>query len=134
MTENLLHEQRNNLDKELESLKDLKMKKGKSASIFALKNKIVGKKKLEQEPTIIKNPLNNEEVTDPDEIQKVSLAYCTLLLTNREPKEKFEEDVKLKTIVHAKRMTEVIEEDLNFSMEIFEKIPKSPEAKEKQQV
>ena len=97
------------------------MKKGKSASIFALKNKIVGKKKLEQEATIIKNPLNNEEVTDPDEIQKVSLAYCTLLLTNRVPKEKFEEDVKLKTIVHAKRMTEVIEEDMNFSMEIFEK-------------
>ena len=57
MTENLLKEQRNNLEKELESLKELKMKKGKSASIFALKNKIVGKKKLEQEATIIKQML-----------------------------------------------------------------------------
>ena len=121
MTENLLLEQRTNLDKELESLKDMKRKKGKSASIFALKNKIVGKKKLEQEATIIKNPANNEEVTDPDEIKRVSLEYCTTLLTNRKPKEKFEEDVKLKTIIHEKRMKEVIEEEMKFSMEIFEK-------------
>ena len=120
-TENLLIEQRNNFDKEIEALKDLKFKKGKSASIFALKNKVVGKKKIEQEATIIKNPVNKQEVTDPEEINQVSLNYCTVLLTNREPKDKFKDDVELKRVVYAKRMNEVIEEDIDFSTDIFEK-------------
>ena len=73
LTENLLIEQRKNFDKEIKALKDLKFKKGKSASIFALKNKVVGKKKMEHEAIIIKHPLNKQEVTDPEEIEKVSL-------------------------------------------------------------
>ena len=70
ISEILLHEQRNNFEKEITALKDLKIKKGKSASIFDLKNKIVGKKKMEQEATVLKDPTNNQEVTDPEEIKR----------------------------------------------------------------
>ena len=89
--------------------------------LFDLKNKIVGKKKMEQEATVLKDPKNNQEVTDPEEIKKVSLNYCTWLLKNREPKDKFKEDVDLKRKIHEKRMNEFIEEDIVFSEEMFEK-------------
>ena len=100
IAENLLSEQRINFETEIKHLKELKSKKGKSASIFSLKNKIVVKKKLEQEATIIINPANKEIVTEPEEIIKVSLEYCTNLLTNRQPKEDFEEEIKLKNEIH----------------------------------
>jgi hypothetical protein len=121
ISEILLHEQRNNFEKESTALKDLKLKKGKSASIFDLKNKIVGKKKMEQEATVLKDPTNNQEVTDPEEIKKVSLNYCTWLLKNREPKDKFKEDVDLKRKIHEKRMNEFLKDDIVFSEEMFQK-------------
>ena len=46
MDENLLCDQRKNVEKEMKHLKDLKYRKGKSASIFSLKNKVVGAKKV----------------------------------------------------------------------------------------
>ena len=73
MAEKLLSEQRKTFETELQLLKDVKNKKGKSASIFALKNKVVGMKKMEQEATIIKNPTDGKEVTEPEQIRKVSL-------------------------------------------------------------
>ena len=69
IAENLLAEQRINLEKEFTKLKDLKYRKGSSASIFELRNKVVGKKKMEQEATVVKNPTNNKKVTEPNEIQ-----------------------------------------------------------------
>ena len=74
IAENLLVEQRKNLEKEFNNLKDLKSRKGKSASIFELRNKVVGKKKMEQEATVGRNPNDNKKVTEPNEIQEVSLA------------------------------------------------------------
>ena len=59
---------------------------------------------MEQEATVLKDPTNKQEVTDPEEIKKVSLSYCTWLLKNREPKDKFKEDVDLKRKIHEKRI------------------------------
>ena len=67
MAENLLCEQRNFFEKEIKHLKDLKYRKGKSASIFSLKNKVVGAKKVEQEATVIKNPKDDKVETEPTE-------------------------------------------------------------------
>ena len=73
IAENLLVEQRKNLEKEFNNLKDLKSRNGRSASIFELRNKVVGK--MEQEATVV-NPIDNKKVTEPNEIREVSLAYC----------------------------------------------------------
>ena len=121
MAKALLSEQRENVEKEMQELKSLKYKKGKSASIFAIKNKVVGPKKIEQEATIIKNPKDNQELTEPAEIRKASLAYCKDLLTNRLPKVKFQTDVQLKIDVHGIRMKESVENDIVFSKELFQK-------------
>ena len=67
--------------------------------------------------------------TEPTEIRKVCLEYCKKLLTNRLPKDKFKEDVQLKVDVHARRMKEVLEDDVDFSNELFEKSLKAPRKK-----
>ena len=130
LAENLLSEQRKNLETELNLLKDLKIKKGRSASIFALKDKVVGKKKIEQEATVVKDPSdNNKEVTKPDEIRSISLKYCTELLTNRAPNKDYIEDIQWKKDIHEIRMLERFDDDVKFSVTLFEKSLKALEQK-----
>ena len=40
---------------------------------------------------MIKDPATNNEVTDVEEIKRISLKYCVDLLTNRDPKEGYED-------------------------------------------
>ena len=70
-------------------------------------------------------------VKDPEaeEIKKVSLAHCVKLLTNREPKPKFKEDIELKKLVHEERRREIVEDEIEFSTEIFENSLKAVKVK-----
>ena len=64
-------------------------KKGKSASIFNLKEKVLGGKKQNQEATSIIDPKTKKRLFDHEEIKKASLQYVCDLLTNEKPKEDF---------------------------------------------
>ena len=66
----------------------MKVKKGKAASVFNLKDKIIGSKKKQQEPAVIKDPNTKKIVTIIEEIKRISLKYCVDLLTNRKHKTK----------------------------------------------
>ena len=56
----------------------------------------MGSKKSMQEPAVIRDPDTKEYVTDTKEIKRISLKYCVDLLTNRDPKDGYEEIVKIK--------------------------------------
>ena len=71
--EHLITEQRKQFEKELLSMKELRKSKGKSALIFNLKEKVVGKKKAGQEATVLINPKTKKEVNTPAGIKKVSI-------------------------------------------------------------
>ena len=101
--------QRDKISKELNALKNLKERKGKSAAIFKVKDTLLGKKKVTQDQVAIKNPENGELVYSPDEIKKVSLNYCVNLLTNGKPKPEYVELIAPKETIHFVRMKEVIE-------------------------
>ena len=72
-------------------------------------------------------------VTVPSSIRRVSLEYCTNLLTNRSPKVEYEDDLTIKHLIHDVRMNEEVESDLyqlsfqqfNFSLETLSKKPGS---------
>ena len=121
IAENLLVEQRKLFEKELKSLKEQKINKGKAAVVFSLKSKVVGSKKSKQEATVLIDYKTNKEVDTPEEIKRVSIDYCEELLTNRAPKEDFEEDLEFKQIIHKVRMEEEVENDIEFSPELFDK-------------
>ena len=99
----------------------IRERKGKAASVFYLKEKLLGSKKKDSEaPTVVLNPKNNELVFQLKEIIRVSAEYLKDLLTNRDPKEEYREDVELKRQVHQVRMNETVENDIEFSTEMFE--------------
>ena len=131
ITDQVITNQRKQLQKELCLLKDKHNKKGKSAAIFHLKDKVVGKKKAVQEATVMKDPNTQEVLTKRKEIKEASLNYCVDLLTNRTAKAGFEEDVRLKDLVHEVRMAEDPEDDIKFSPEIFENSLKELKKKNK---
>ena len=68
----------------------------------------------------MKDPKTNEELTNKKEIKEASLSYCVDLLTNRDPKPGFEDDMMLIGLVHEAGMRETVEEDVYFSSAIFE--------------
>ena len=131
ITKEVLSNQRMKLEKEIGKLKDLKSKKGKSAVIFNLKDKIVGKKKAVQEATTMKDPKTNEELTKRKDIKEAALSYCVDLLTNRSPKSGYEEDLMLIDLVHEARMDEKVVDDIEFSKTIFENSLKELKKKNK---
>ena len=120
IAEQLLSEQRKNLENELSKLKEIKAQKGRAASVFHLKERIVGSKKSQQEPAVIRDPDTKEYVTDAKEIKRISLKYCVDLLTNREPKDGYEEIVEMKRRVHKERMAEIIEDEFDFTRKFFD--------------
>ena len=108
-----------NLEKQIESIKNVKLKKGTTAAIFNLKESVVGSKTIKQETTIIKDPVTKSEVNTIEEIKRVSLNYCKDLLTNRDPKPGFEDILLWKYNVHEERMIEYLpneEPELSLSM------------------
>ena len=87
--------------------------------MFNLKEKVLGSKKAQQEPAVIKDPITNKLVTDVESIKKVSLKYCVDLLTNRKPKPEYEQFIEMKKEIHNERMAEVIENDVEFSETLY---------------
>ena len=120
ITKNILSEQRKNLENELNQLKSVAKHKGKTAAIFNLKDKVIGNKKSEQEATTMKHPVSQEVLTKRSEIKKAALAYCVDLLENRKPKAGYEDEILIKDLIHDVRMEEKLEEDVEFSAEIFD--------------
>ena len=70
---------------------------------------------------MIRNPATGLESDNPNEIKKITLKYCEELLTNRDPKEEYREDIQMKNAVHEYRMKEIVENDLQYSEEMFKK-------------
>ena len=68
----------------------------------------------------MKDPNTQEVLTKRKYIKEASLKYCVDLLTNRTAETGFEEDVRLKDLVHEVRMAEDPDDDIKFSPEIFE--------------
>ena len=75
-------DQKESLNKELDKFREIKERRGKSAAIFAVKNEVVGSKKIGQEATTVLDPDTNKEITDPDKIKTTVLKYCKNLLIN----------------------------------------------------
>ena len=96
---------------EITKLKTLKATKGISAAVFNLRGGILGSSKTSSDPICINDPISGLPIMSPVEIKKVTLDYCTNLLTNRKPKAEYIEVIRKKELLHGSRMLEVISND-----------------------
>ena len=109
-------------EKDMNHLVNIKETKGKSASVFALKDMIIGKKKSPLEPVVLIDPETGGEVNTPSDIKRVSLKYCVNLLKKNRPKSRFSAILKAKKETHFERMSEAIEDDIEeLPLEVFQK-------------
>ena len=118
----LLAKQSDLFMEKISRLKETKSAKGKSAAVFQLRDDVMGGKKAPIEPSVITDPCSKAKVYAPEEIKKVSLSYCKNLLTNRQAKEPFVEDLEIKDLFHFQHYREFVEDDHNeLTVEQFER-------------
>ena len=108
----LLAIQSENFSLKVKNLKETKCLKGRSAAVFQLRSDVVGSRNIASEPSAVKDHLTDQLVTTVDEIKRVSLSYCVNLLTNRPPKETYEEDLAMKNLLHEAHMNEKVDDDI----------------------
>ena len=101
-----------NLEKEIEYLTNTKQKKGSSAAVFKLREKVLGPKETILDAVAIEDPETGFPVHEPNRIKEVSLKYCYDLLTKGKPREGCEEPYERKKALHEERMLERIDNDL----------------------
>ena len=124
IAEKLLKLQREQYEKKLEYLKDIKKDKGKSAAIFKLKEKIVGAKKEGTESVSMNDPETGQMICDHEQLKQASIDYLSNLLKNREPKEDYREHFETLRILHDSRMNEELENDEELTKEDFQNMLK----------
>ena len=100
IADKLLGMQRDQYEKKLEHLKEIKKVKGKTAAIFKLKEKVVGTKKEGMESVSMNDPKTGQMIYDPEKLKQASMNYLSSLLKNREPKDEYIEDFKTLRILH----------------------------------
>ena len=115
--------EQNKFDKDMNELQRIKYTKGKAAAVFSLKDKVLGKKKTQQEQVVVTDPETGVDVYCPEEIKRVSLNFCVNLLKTKEPKEDYKELIARKKELHYQRMIERIPNDLeDLPVESFYKV------------
>ena len=97
----------------------MKANKGSAAAVFHLKKRIVGNKTEKDDPSMIIDPASNLPIFEPSKIKDICVKYCKSLLTDRTPTNGFDEDVEWKKRVHASRMDERIEHDVEYREEML---------------
>ena len=105
---------------EIEKLKDISLKKGRSAMIFKLKDEVIGKKVTSQEPIVMYDSDSNVMLKDRKQIRDASLNYCVSLLTNRPPKDKYFDDVALVNKIHEVRMKTRESDEIKLNRMMFD--------------
>ena len=94
------------MTKEFTKIYKTMTRKGNSAAVFSVKEKILGKKKDSGEPHAIRNSKTGDLIFHSSGIKETSVKYCKDLLTNRDPEEEYVDDLIWKREVHNVRMCE----------------------------
>ena len=104
IVENIKKAHKDKLEKDFQRIRSTINKKGSPAAIFELRRNILGGKIQDQEPSAIECQKSGKIVTDPESIKEHSLAYCTMLLKNREPSKRYKDLIEMKKELHSQRM------------------------------
>ena len=92
-------------------MEKIRQKKGKAASIFKLKDKIVGEEKESPESVAIIHPVTKIKLFNHDEILEAAVDYVHNLLKDNEPKDDFIKEISIRNKIHDLRMLENLEND-----------------------
>ena len=119
----ILKRQTDKAEKELMKLKE--SNQGRTGSVFKIAQAVQGPKKGgSMEAHAIVDPHTGEVAVSAKEIKRVSLEYCREVLTKNVAGKEFEEEIKLKEILHRERMEDGVGGGFVPSMETYKKVVK----------
>ena len=87
----MFEEQNRIVDVELENIS--KTKNGKVGRVWAIRKKVIGRKKVDMLPSAIRDPATKKLVVNTTNIKETVLRYCVETLSNNEPEERFKEEI-----------------------------------------
>ena len=87
----MFEEQNRIVDVELENIS--KTKNGKVGRVWAIRKKIIGRKKVDMLPSAISDQATKKLVVNTTNIKETVLRYCVETLSNNEPEERFKEEI-----------------------------------------
>ena len=119
INQKILEYQLKDYERKLYCLKQIEKDKGKSASVFKLKEKIVGSKKVSQEAVSMKDPDSGDIILETEKLKEASIKYVSNLLTNRSPKDDYREEFDIMVSLHDLRMDEENEDGNTITDEDF---------------
>ena len=128
----ILKNQRQDIEKRLAGLKEIKDARGPTAAIFHLKEEVVGKKKTGQEACTVVDPNTGNNVFDHEEIREVCLEYCANLLENFPPDKEYVLENSTTSLVHAVIMEESDHPDPILTEDDFNNVVKRIQMKKKE--
>ena len=118
--EEVLQTQASKLEDEINDIK--KTGAGRMARVFKLKQKIVGNRKVGQEPTAIKDPKTEDLLVSNSDIRRTSLNYCVNNLKNKEVVDNVKVIVSLKENLHNMRMKEDTKDEFEVELDEYEAV------------
>ena len=116
----VLQTQSKRLEDEINEIK--KTGVSRMTRVFKMKQKIVGNRKVGQEPSAIKDPETGDLLVSSADIKKTSLNYCVKNIKNNEVCEKVKVHVSLKENLHKMRMMEDTKEEFDVDMDEYEEV------------
>ena len=128
----LLELERNEFEKNLKYLADIRNKKGSSAAIFKLKEQILGSKKSGQDAVCMEDPDTGQIIVEKESLKNASVRYVSKLLTNRDPKEEYKAEFQIMENLHEIRLDEKFNEDIELTKDDFQKLLKQLSRKHKE--
>ena len=120
LDEDVLRRQSQRMEDEINNIK--KTGCGRLARIFKLKKKIVGDRKIGQEPSAIKDPDTGELLVSSKDIKTTTLKYCVDNLKDNKVSKNVEVIVKLKEGLHKMRMEEDTKHEFEVDKEEIEAV------------
>ena len=129
--EELLIQQRKDFEKKLKCLDEIKKKKGNSSAIFKLKEQLLGSKKAGPEAVSMEDPRTGLMIVEKKKLKEASVNYVSNLLTNRLPKEEYQQEFQAMENLHDLRIAENENNDEELTKDDFEDFLKQMTKKNK---
>ena len=92
------------------------------ARIVKLKQKIIGGRKIGQEPTSIKDPETGDLLVSSNDIKTTTLKYCVKNLADNQVKDSVKSIVMLKQMLHEMRINENTTDEFEVEIEEYEEV------------
>ena len=104
--EEILENQRFQIEKGFKKVQEISGSKGKTAAIFDVLNSVRGGRKQGTDLVAMRDPVTSDLIVDPDILKQTTLDYCSTLLQSNKVHPEYTQEIYIENLVHYLRCLE----------------------------